>query len=94
MSISDSPKCIQIRVTRYGDSPIIINDETKQITLIKQDTQSEQVVYKVYELNSNGTVNVAFPTNKSDGAFRLKVSSSKINWKFRMNRALTFRFGQ
>lgn len=72
-------KIFQIRITRYGDSSAVIDDETNQITLIKQGHGNKAPVYKVFELNPNGTANIALPTDRSDSSFDVKVSRSNLN---------------
>lgn len=51
----------------------MINDETKQITLVKPSNGNDPEIYKNYELNSNATVNIEYLTTEKDSSLSLKV---------------------
>lgn len=63
-------------VRHHDGSPVLLNDETKWITIgkiLKPYTSDEHVTYEKYELGSNGVVEVQLPTSVKDASFNIEV---------------------
>lgn len=70
------PLTFQITVSHHDDSPVLLNDETKWITIgkiINRHHDSENVTYYKFELNANGTADIRIPTYLKDQSFNLQV---------------------
>lgn len=65
----------QITVSHHDDSSVLLNDETKWITIGKSDGyySNENVTYYKFELNADGTADIRIPTSVKDSAFYLEV---------------------
>lgn len=70
------PMTFQVTVSRHDDSPVLLNDETKWITIgkmIDRYQDNENVTYYKFELNANGTADIRIPTSLKDSTFYLQV---------------------
>lgn len=73
---SGIPMTFQITVSHHDDSPVLLNDKTKWITIGKISSRyhdSENVTYYKFELNANGTADIRIPTFFKDSGFYLQV---------------------
>lgn len=70
------PMTFQVTVRHHDDTPVLLNDETKYITIgkiVDRYQDNENVTYHKFELNANGTANIRIPTSLKDSTFYLKV---------------------
>lgn len=63
-------------MSRQDDSPVLLNEETKWITIgkiIDRYNTNERVTYYKFEMNANGTANIRIPTMRNETNFSLEV---------------------
>lgn len=70
------PMTFQVTVSHHDDSPVLLNDETKWITVGKvfnRYRDNVNVTYFKFELNANGTADIRIPTSLKATTFSLEV---------------------
>lgn len=70
---------LQLSVGHHDGSPVMLNEDTKWITvgkILNRYTNDESAVYHKFELNSNGTAEIKMPTSAKENNFYLVVSVS------------------
>lgn len=72
----------QISIAHQDNSPVLLNEETREIVIgkiINRFTNDEQVVYYKYEFNANGTANIRLSTLTNETGFNLEVKKETLN---------------